>query len=336
MAQVVLRCLAREPAERFQRAHDLAVAFRQAVQDLDGDQTQVLTGAQVGRRTRSTGVLTMHNALNDDAADARMALDPIRLSAGRTIAVLPLQNQGPPDDEDLADGLTQELIDSVAAVKGVRVFSRGAVQRWAHCDVAAADVGRELGAALVVAGTMRRIGTQLRIAIRVVDTASGQIVANEQRDCEASGVLQASDALGAAVAQHLTLERATGARPLATHEDSAVQYLRARALYGRSDVRSVAESAQLFERVLAQAPGEPKVLMNYALAHSRLWFFGYPSSADRARGAAERAVAVSPDRAEAWQALASVHFQGGDAPATILALQRDPHILQRREVRKHR
>ena len=64
---------------------------------------------------------------------------------------------------------------------------------------------------------------------------------------------------------------------------------------------------------IERSPDEPLILAGYALACVRRWFFGgAPDLGLRARAAAERAVAVAPDRAEARLAMASVFFHSGD------------------------
>jgi serine/threonine-protein kinase len=322
VAQVVQRCLARQPAERFQLASELAAALRQAADAFLQQETRVLTAREMAAALPAAPPAA---AADDPAVGTTggQMLSPLPRAANqRVIAVLPLRNQGTPEDEYLADGLSQDLIDSLAAVPGVRVYSRGALARWLAQNTDPLLIGRALNAELIVEGAVRRSGDQLRVTVRVINVSEGFQVLAERFDCPASEILRISDSLSDKIAAVLKVEHERAERPMAAHPSSALRYLRARYLYGLGDQASIEESARLLEEILAEVQNEPTLLMASALTRTRLWFFGDQSSAELARAAAERVVAAVPHRGEAHLALAAVRYQSADLPEAVRAARR--------------
>ncbi|MFL5568100.1 MAG: protein kinase domain-containing protein, partial [Gemmatimonadaceae bacterium] len=101
----------------------------------------------------------------------------------RTIAVLPFVNSSPdPDNEYLSDGITDELINALAKVEGLRVASRTSVfaLKGKAQDVRA--IGALLEASEVLEGTVRRSGDNLRITVQLTSTDDGRLMWSERYD----------------------------------------------------------------------------------------------------------------------------------------------------------
>src|SRR4029077_3053427 len=94
-------------------------------------------------------------------------------AGAKRVAVLPFRNAGPPEQDYLADGLTEDLIDLLSISPGRRVRSRGVVMRFKGSDRDPREVGRELDVQVVVEGTVRRATGLLRISARLVSVADG-------------------------------------------------------------------------------------------------------------------------------------------------------------------
>src|SRR5215210_3158832 len=112
----------------------------------------------------------------------------------RTIAVLPFINASPdPDNEYLSDGITDELINALAKVEGLRVASRTSVfaLKGKAQDVRA--IGALLEASEVLEGTVRRSGQNLRIAAQLTSTSDGRLIWSERYDRQLEDVLAIQD-----------------------------------------------------------------------------------------------------------------------------------------------
>ena len=101
----------------------------------------------------------------------------------RSIAVLPFVNSSPdPDNEYLSDGITDELINALAKVQGLRVASRTSVfaLKGKAQDVRA--IGALLEASEVLEGSVRRSGDNLRITVQLTSTEDGRLMWSERYD----------------------------------------------------------------------------------------------------------------------------------------------------------
>ena len=115
----------------------------------------------------------------------------------RSIAVLPLQNlSNDPEQEYFADGMTDELITSLAVLKDVRVISRTSVMQYKGTKKAMPEIGRELHVDAVVEGSVLRSGGRVRITAQLVDAANDRHLwaGSYERDLRDTLLMQAEAA----------------------------------------------------------------------------------------------------------------------------------------------
>lgn len=325
VAQLVMRCLAVNPAERPSSASELSAALQAAVQRLSGEQTQILVLPPEGLRSLAEPSPDDGDLHVDVAADALTAAEPASSAPPPPkVVVLPLDNLGEPVDVDWVAGITRELTDSLAALPALSVQSPSRVARALSSGRDPQAVAQALGAAWVVSGSLRRRADQVRLTLRLLRVADGIQVHAGRREGAAREVLTLTEELSAELAQVLLPGERPAARPkAATAATLTVEdYLRARALYERGDMPSVRQAVALLAGGLSHAPDEPRLLLGYAQALSRLWFYGDGGAAQQAMAAAERLVAVQPGRAESHMSLASVYFQGSELRTAMQALDR--------------
>jgi len=259
-------------------------------------------------------------------------------SAPKTVAVLPFRNAGGPEDEYLADGLTDELIDTLSMTEGVRVRSRGVVMQHKGTDADPREIGAKLDVGLVVEGSIRRTaGAGVRITARIVSVTDGSQIWAKRFDRSTVDVFVVSDEVARAVAEALTLEAAAPPplREAPADPEAMELYLRARQEYRKYWPDAVKLAVTLYEQALERAPENPTILSAYALACARLWWFGGVDGAaagQRAREAAERAVAGAPHLGEPHLARAQVLWNSGDAAGAARsiaqALARAPTLAE--------
>jgi adenylate cyclase len=91
------------------------------------------------------------------------------------IAILPLVNISPdPNDAYFADGLTEEMISTLAQAGGLRVISHTSVNQYRGTTKSVAQIGSELGADHVLEGSVRKAGDQIRIAVQLIDARTDE------------------------------------------------------------------------------------------------------------------------------------------------------------------
>src|SRR5262249_44332286 len=103
----------------------------------------------------------------------------------RCIAVLPFANASPdPDNEYVSDGITEELINALAQVNGLRVSSKTSVFALKGRQEDIRSIGRMLDVSAVLEGSVRRAGDRFRITAQLSDTSNGQLLWSERFDRE--------------------------------------------------------------------------------------------------------------------------------------------------------
>ena len=189
--------------------------------------------------------------------------------ASRNIAVLPFVNASPdPDNEYLSDGITDELIDALAKVEGLRVASRTSVFALKGKPQDIRAIGALLDCPVVLEGTVRRSGQQLRITAQLTSTEDGHLLWSQRYDRAMDDAFAIQDEIARTIVNTL---RATSladvvAPPLRRQTENAAAYslyLKGRFEWNRRTQEGVAAGIKLFEQAIALDPG-------YALAYTGL------------------------------------------------------------------
>src|SRR5438128_6514562 len=121
-----------------------------------------------------------------------------------SIAVLPFVNlSSDRENEYFSDGVTEEIINALANVDGVRVVARTSAFSFKGKNVNVRQVGEELNVATVLEGSVRREGNQLRIAAQLIGAADGYHIWSKTFDRELKNVFSLEDELARAIVQSL-------------------------------------------------------------------------------------------------------------------------------------
>jgi serine/threonine-protein kinase len=313
LAELILRCMARDPAGRPASMADVGAALR----------APGITDSRVVAVPPSSGA-TRDPALTLGSPGLPPQSSPPtpRASAEKTVAVLPFRNTSDAADEYLAEELTDDLLDALSMTRGLRVRPRGAVMRYRGSDLDPRDIGRELGVQVVVEGSVRKARGQVRISARLVSVADGFQVWATRFDRPVEDVLSINDEAARAIAEALTLDGRAVADRVAPSDPVAIDlYLRARHEHRKWGPDSQRRAIELFDQALALVPDDALLLAGLASALARLSFFVGAEAIPRARQIAERAVAASPHLGEAQLALGSVLFQVGEEAGAARALR---------------
>jgi eukaryotic-like serine/threonine-protein kinase len=327
LAELVLQCMARAPEDRPASAEQVEAALASALPALDAGTVAL---------PRSIRPPSLSQPAPTPTSSPRSALSPAPSSLGPAhghtlspwsiarpgerlvrLAILPLSNVGKADDAYLAEGLTDDLIDAVTSLRGLRVTARALVARYAgQRDLDLRAVGEELGVDVLAEGSLRRLpDARLRFSLRLIGASDCLQIWAKRFDVQEAELLHVNDTAAKAIADALTLEAPRGDRQLS--DPVAVElYLRARALYRNFTPNNLEEAIRLYEQALERVPDDPVLLAGSAMALARLDFFDGGLAA-RSLAAAERALAVAPSSGEAHLALATVHLQRGRAAEAL-------------------
>jgi serine/threonine-protein kinase len=188
----------------------------------------------------------------------------------RSIAVLPFINASP-DAENvyLSDGITDELIDALTKVEGLRVASRTSVFALKGKPLDVRAIGALLGVSDVLEGTVRKSGDRLRITAQLTSTSDGALVWSQRYDRTLHDVFSIQDEIARTIVGTLRLTSFASLNTTAVGRRSTENvvayglYLRGRYAWNTRTQEGVAEAIEYFKRAIAVDP-------NYALAYTGL------------------------------------------------------------------
>ncbi len=237
---------------------------------------------------------------------------------GHRLAVLPLTNISPdPTDEYFADGMTEELISALSKIAGLTVIARTSAMRFKGSPKGVAEIARELNVQTVVEGSVRKAGRHLRITVQLVDPTTESPLWSQDYDRELEDVFAIQREIARRVARSLKLrilerEAALLDRAATQVVDAYTMYLKGRFAWNQRTAESLRTAITEFDRALEKDRRFALAETGRADAYAALALLELspPTEAfPRAREAAERALALDPNLAEAHASLGLVRFQ---------------------------
>jgi TolB-like protein/cytochrome c-type biogenesis protein CcmH/NrfG len=229
------------------------------------------------------------------------------------IAVLPFHNlSADPEQEYFADGITEEIINALAQIPGLRVAGRSSSFSFKGRNEDLRSVGAKLGVATLLEGTLRRAGDRLRITAQLIDAANGYQLWSERYDRVMEDVFAVQDEIARTIAGRLKLSFAVDresphVQPPTRNLGAYELYLKGRALLYQRGL-SIAKAIDCFTQAVALDPDYAQAWAGLADGYTTLGYSGYKPATDvmpRALEAARRALQLDPNLAEAHSALAT-------------------------------
>jgi adenylate cyclase len=218
-----------------------------------------------------------------------------------SIAVLPFVNMSPEPEQDyFCDGISEEIIDTLTRVSGLNVIARTSAFQFKGVAVDIREVGQRLGADLVIEGSVRKAGMQLRITAQAIHTESGHHLWSETFRRELKDIFAIQEEIAGSVASLLRLHRPE-VRSQARDLDAYTRYLRARFLIHQQSPETLRSALGQLRQVIELFPDYAPAYSGIAMASGLLCLFGVVSGRDvypEIKANAERGYALDPDSAE--------------------------------------
>lgn len=243
------------------------------------------------------------------------------------VAVLPFTNIGDPEDQPFSDGLSEELSNALSQVDGLRVAARTSSFAFKGRDVDARTIGRDLGVGAIVEGSVRRSSGTVRVSVQLSRTSDGFRLWSEvlERDLTAANVFAIQDELTTEIARALTRELRPGAATLLAERrtpdlEAYDLYLQGRHRWATREAASVREAIDYYEQAIARDSTFALAWAGLADAWGVLPFYDHTVTGTvaypKALHAAERALGLAPDLAEARAARGIIATEYESDPAT--------------------
>jgi TolB-like protein/DNA-binding winged helix-turn-helix (wHTH) protein len=252
------------------------------------------------------------------------------------IAVLPFKNlSSEPNSDYFSDGLTDEIIRDLSIIEGLQVKSRTSSFVFKDKPRNVHEVGSQLGANLLLEGSVLRAGERLRINVDLVRVADDSTLWSQRYDRDLKDVFAVQEEISRSIVNELRLKHVGGQRRYDTNLEAYDLYLRAQSFSNAA--RSPAELADtitLYRQVIAKAPDFAPAYValsnEYGSALHPRELLVVPDAEQQMRVTAEKAIQLDPLLAEGYGALGQVYaidLAWGDAERSFQrALQLNPNL----------
>jgi len=221
----------------------------------------------------------------------------------KSIAVLPLANlSGDPEQDYFSDGMTDEVIHTLAQIPALRITSRTSIMQYKGTRKPIPQIARELNVDGIVEGSILRFGDRVRISVDLIQGATDQHLwtASYERDLRDIVALQDEVAREVAHEVNITLtdpEHKRLAHAEAVDPAARESYLRGRFFLSKATEEGARKSVEYFETSIRQQPRYAQAYAGLAQAYQELAFYDSPRAVAPKAKLAPAPISGSPEQA---------------------------------------
>jgi len=276
----------------------------------------------------------------EEVLDALSRVAAPALQPEKSVAVLYFENlSGAEADEYFRDGMTEDVITELSKIKDLRLFPRSAVLSFRDKPHSVMQVGRQLNAGYALEGSIRRVGSRLRITAQLAETSTGHSVWAERYDRQLEDVFAIQDEIAQNIARALrvvlTENEKREIEKVPTNKVQAYDYyLRGRRFFSQMRRKSLELARQMFARAVVIDPGYARACAGVGDCSSFLyqWCEASEDNLQEALSASRRAVELDPQSAEAHASRGLAESLGNNYEAATnefeTALLLDPQLFE--------
>ena len=311
--KIIVRCLAKNPSERFGSARELRDALRAVA----------LRRPKLARRkmiAASAVVVALAALIGAIRPFQKSVATPAAVPQIRSLAVLPLTNlSGDPRQQYLADGMTEQLIAELSSLRSIRVISRTSAMHYKGTTKSLQDIAHELNVDGIVNGSVSRSGSRLTVNAQLIDGTSNVRLWSDSFDSDLRDVLSLQSQVARAIANEtrttLDAKRLSPQRPV--DPEAFESYLRGRYFSGLWSMPNLQKAIPYYRSAIARDPSLAIAWAGLAdtyaiMDHQNGPMPMAPEAAYRlATESAEKALSLDPDCVDAHAALGHILLHEG-------------------------
>ena len=238
----------------------------------------------------------------------------------KSIAVLPFQNLS--DEKEnayFADGIQDDVLTNLSKIGDLKVISRTSVMPYRGKASNVREIGKALGVATILEGSVRRVGNRVRVNVQLIDASNDEHLWAEDYDRDLTDVFAIQTDLAQKIAYELQAklspaEKAQIERRPTQNGEAYLAFVQAHDLFTRPDrLRADTEKAeQLFEQATRLDPDFAEAFAGLAWVHDWMYhtFDPTPARKEKARAAAMEALRLQPNLPEAHLAMGFYYYYG--------------------------
>ena len=229
----------------------------------------------------------------------------------KSVAVMPFDNLSKdPEQEYFSDGMAEEILNSLSHIKDLKVAGRISSFQFKNKNISLKEVGEKLSVKTVLAGSIRKQGTRVRITVQLLNTRDGFQLWSEKYDRELDDIFSVQEEIALAVTDALKVSLLKKDRDLITKSytpqpDAYEQYLKGRFNVIRRG-SYILLALQHFQKAIELDPDFAQAYASFADANLLLATYGLAQPKNvmlRSKQAAEKALLLDPKVAEAYCSL---------------------------------
>ncbi|MFQ5777047.1 MAG: protein kinase [Terriglobia bacterium] len=352
LEDIILKCLEKDPAHRYQSAQDLLADFRRL-----GAAPVATLPARFVVRTEGVSIVKQGRSLVIDVKDKKgpvhvtvplwvvigaLALAVLlvlilvmnvggwreRLLGGsisprpiESVAILPLDNLMNDSEQDyFVDGMTEAVITELSRIGALKVISRTSVMRYKGTDKSLPEIAADLGVDAIVEGSVLRSGDRVRITAQLIRAATDEHLWANKFDRNLGDILALQSDVAQAIAREIKIavtpeEENRLARTRPVNPEAHEAYLKGRYFWNKKTEEALKTSLEYFERAIEKDS-------NYAAAYAGLadsylhlaHFSGFPpqEAMAKAEAATLKALEIDLKLAEAHASLGHLRMHKWD------------------------
>jgi TolB-like protein/Flp pilus assembly protein TadD len=237
-------------------------------------------------------------------------------SSAPVLAVLPFQNQTSTDDF-LVDGLTDELIADLGRIGKIQVIAHHSSMQFKGLQLTLPQVAAELHATLALEGTVAQAGNQTQVTVELLDAVNNTHLWGATYTRQAGDMVALQDEIASRIAIDVT-QKVTGSVPQVEFPARAVDpnarkaYLQGRFYWNQRDLPGMQKAISSFGQAISIDPKYVPAYSGLAESYDLMTDRGVLSDTEafqRAKAAAQTALSLDPDSAEAYNALAFATYR---------------------------
>jgi serine/threonine protein kinase/tetratricopeptide (TPR) repeat protein len=318
LERIIMKCLEKEPENRYQSAKELDVDLRRMQMPSSSGVIVGTTPPKFSKHTRIAATLGFTILLLVGIWFGVRHRNRIAARSGplqiQSVAVLPLENlSGDPEQDYFAEGMTEELITQLAQIGALRVISRTSVMPYQGSRKPLSEIAKELGVDAVVEGSVMRSGDRVRINAKLIQASTDKSLWAKGYDRDLTDVLNLQAEVARDIAQEIRVELtpqeqsrlASSARVSPEAHDA---YLKGRYHWNKDTEQQFRQAEKYFQQAIEIDP-------NYAASYSGLADYYWATNElapqiamPKAKENALKALAIDGSLSSAHTTLADVKF----------------------------
>jgi len=327
LERILHKALGKNPSERYQQIHELGEDLRKIVKDTKPEE---LVSQKKGERDKSKrfmkplvpvfipvaiilllgGFFLFKGILKKEPSSPSTGLTT---EDKKTIAVLPFADMSPQKDQEyFCDGIAEELINTLTKVSGFQVTARTSAFSFKGKNLDIPTIGKKLKVEMVLEGSVRKEGDNLRITAQLIKVTDGYHLWSEAYNRKLKDVFAIQEDISRSIVDKLKVNLLTGEESKlekrhTTNIEAYNLYLKGRYFWGKRTEEGLKKSLEYFQLAIDKDSQYARAYVGKADAYTILTYWGYltPKKAiPKAKVLAKKAMQIDDSLAEAYATLA--------------------------------